>query len=229
MTTTTSHRSNHDRATHRSKYSITRTDHQPVGQVFVLEIDNDPYARLAYAAYADACEHSNPGLARRIRALLTATADGLGALRLTTQTAPALLESALDANTAIWTSHGRGEYSGHDVTASTTGNHDRHAWVSIAESEPLTPHDIRALIMHLQSALSALEGAPLNIDTYRASATYSREDGSIGQSYIDETTDTGTVGTFCREHRRQGHNVSVETRHWRTLAQAGDWKHAHLS
>lgn len=80
-----------------------------------------------------------------------------------------------------------------------------------------------------QYALTVLEGAPLNIDTYRASATYARDDGSTGQSYVDETTDTDTVNTFCREHRHQDHHVNVETRHWRTLTEAGDWEHTHRS
>lgn len=225
MTTTTSHRSNPDRATHRSKYEITRTD-RPVGEAFVLEVDGDPYARLAYAAYGDACEPSNPGLARRIRARLAATACGPAATQLTKHTAPALLEAAADANTAIWTSRGRGDYSGHDITASTTDN-DRSIWVSIAESEPLKPRAVRELIAHLQYALIVVEGGPLNVDTYRARATYPRQDGGTGNASVEETTDATTVINFCREHRDQGHDVHIETRHWYTLTEVSDWTPIH--
>lgn len=37
---------------------------------FVLDYANDPYARAALAAYADACEQDRPGLAGDLRARL---------------------------------------------------------------------------------------------------------------------------------------------------------------
>lgn len=37
------------------KYNITRTDGKPMGEAFVIELD-DPFAKVALNAYADACE-----------------------------------------------------------------------------------------------------------------------------------------------------------------------------
>ena len=115
-----------------------------------------------------------------------------GPTRPTKHTAPALLETTPDANTAIWTSHGHGDYNGHDITASIASDDTRRLWVSIAEADPLTPSDVRQLIAHLQYALTTLEGAPLNVDTYRAHATSPQRDGII-EAVVDETTDIDTI------------------------------------
>lgn len=41
-----------------SKYVVTRTDGEPVGETFVLEYETDPFAVDALAAYADAAEEA---------------------------------------------------------------------------------------------------------------------------------------------------------------------------
>ncbi|MEN4464473.1 hypothetical protein VXE65_20880 [Mycolicibacterium conceptionense] len=149
-----------------------------------------------------------------------------GPTRPTKHTAPALLETTPDANTAIWTSHGHGDYNGHDITASIASDDTRRLWVSIAEADPLTPSDVRQLIAHLQYALTTLEGAPLNVDTYRAHATSPQRDGII-EAVVDETTDIDTITSFCSDHRDRGRTVSVETRHWQTLTEASGWHRNH--
>lgn len=220
MTTTT------DRGLY-PKYHITRTDGRPVAEAFVLEFDSDPYARVAYAAYADACADAQPGLARAIWARLAATSDSRGASRLAQRSAPALLEFALDANIAIWTSQGHGDYSGHDITAAAVDSGNaRRIWVSIAESDPLTPSDVRDLIEHLRCALTVVEGGPLHVDTFRANATYPLEDGGTGRAVVDETSDNETIADFRSKHLAQGHAVRTETRHWQTLTKIGEWEPA---
>lgn len=61
------------------KFRVARVDgrDQPGGdkadaRYFVLDYANDPHAAAALAAYADACEQDQPGLAADLRNLLTA-------------------------------------------------------------------------------------------------------------------------------------------------------------
>lgn len=156
----------------------------------------------------------------------SAQGAGTGPTRLANHTTPALLESTPEANTAIWTSRGRGDYSGHDITASVDSDKVQRIWVSIAEAEPLTPSDVRQLIAHLQHALTAVEGAPLDVDTYRARAIYPAGDGRV-EAVVDETSDIDTIASFCNDHRDRGRTVSVETRHWHTLTEASGWRRNH--
>jgi hypothetical protein len=52
------------------KYRVERTDGKPIGRVFVLAYETDPYALIALAAYAAACRKKFPYLARDLFAML---------------------------------------------------------------------------------------------------------------------------------------------------------------
>lgn len=53
------------------KYIVERADGQPrhASRYFVMNYSNDPYARSAMRAYADACASSHPALAADLRAV----------------------------------------------------------------------------------------------------------------------------------------------------------------
>ncbi len=60
-----------------SKFKVERTDGKSARgekhhscQYFVLDLDHDPFAKVAAAAYADACENEYPLLCADIRKLL---------------------------------------------------------------------------------------------------------------------------------------------------------------
>jgi hypothetical protein len=50
------------------KFAVSRADGKSPGRCFVLPYDKDPFARVALAAYADACESEYPLLASDLRA-----------------------------------------------------------------------------------------------------------------------------------------------------------------
>jgi len=65
------------------KFIVTRTDGKSAPgekhdgcRYFVLDLDHDPHAEAALAAYADACEADRPALAADLRSVLDA--DGIG-------------------------------------------------------------------------------------------------------------------------------------------------------
>lgn len=51
----------------KEKYWVSRVDRKPVGRCFVLDYENDPFAKSALLAYADACEKEYPKLAEDLR------------------------------------------------------------------------------------------------------------------------------------------------------------------
>jgi len=68
-----------------AKYHVARTDgrdrpgcDKADAAYFVLDTTHDPYARVALAAYADACERELPGLAADLRERLAEPASRLG-------------------------------------------------------------------------------------------------------------------------------------------------------
>lgn len=51
------------------KFRVSRMDHRPKkanAAYFVLDVQNDPFARAALLAYADSCQGAKPELARDI-------------------------------------------------------------------------------------------------------------------------------------------------------------------
>ena len=66
-----------------NKFRVERTDGKSApGEkhdgcfYFVLDLDHDPHARPAIAAYADACERTHPTLAADLRKRLQAAREG---------------------------------------------------------------------------------------------------------------------------------------------------------
>lgn len=63
----------HDARGYYSKFTVIRreTGEEVTDATFTLIPASDPHARVALAAYAEACEEDNPGLARDLRELLS--------------------------------------------------------------------------------------------------------------------------------------------------------------